>query len=77
MLFEDILAFLGLNYKDASIITMYFVVLGISIPNIRPYQYRIILWHKNCFLKSKKATWTYGLSGNDYRVASLSNSSRT
>ena len=33
---KDILTFLGLDYKDASLITMYFVVLGISIPKIRP-----------------------------------------
>ena len=28
----DILTFLGLNYRDASLIILYFVVLGISIP---------------------------------------------
>ena len=32
----DILTFLGLDYRDASLITLYFVVLGISIPKIRP-----------------------------------------
>ncbi len=32
----DILTFLGLEYRDASLITLLFVVLGISIPKIRP-----------------------------------------
>ena len=31
ILFKNILTFLGLDYKDASLITLYFVVLGISI----------------------------------------------
>ena len=35
ILFKGILAFLGLDYSDASLITMYFVVRGISIPKIR------------------------------------------
>ena len=32
---KDILTFLGLDYRDASLITMYFVVLEISITKIR------------------------------------------
>ncbi len=32
----DILTFSRLDYRDASIITMYFVVLGIRIPKKRP-----------------------------------------
>ena len=36
ILFNDILTFLGLNYRDASLKTLYFVVLGISILKIRP-----------------------------------------
>ena len=32
---SDILTFLGLDYKDASLITLFFVVLGIRIPKIR------------------------------------------
>ncbi len=32
---KDILTFLGLDYRDALIITLYFVVLVISIPKIR------------------------------------------
>ena len=35
IMFKDILMFLGLDYRDASLITLYFVVLGISIPKIR------------------------------------------
>ncbi len=31
-----ILTFLGLDYRDALLITIYFVVIGISIPKIRP-----------------------------------------
>ena len=31
MMFKDILKFLGLDYSDASLITLYCVVLGISI----------------------------------------------
>ena len=29
--------FLGVNYRDASLITLYFVVLGIIVPKIRSY----------------------------------------
>ena len=32
---KDILIFLGLDYRDASLITSYLVVIGISIPKIR------------------------------------------
>ena len=35
ILFKDILTILGLDYIDALLITLYFVVLGISIPKIR------------------------------------------
>ena len=35
IMFKDIFAFLGLDYSDASLITLYFVILGISIPKIR------------------------------------------
>ena len=34
-LFKDILTFLGLDYRDASLITLYLVVIGISIQKIR------------------------------------------
>ena len=36
ILFNDILTVLRFDYTDSSLITMYFVVLGISIPKIRP-----------------------------------------
>ena len=32
----DIFTFLRLDYRDALLITLYFVVLEISIPKIRP-----------------------------------------
>ena len=35
IIFKDILTFLGIEYRDTLFITMYFVVLGISIPKIR------------------------------------------
>ena len=35
IMLKDILTFLGLDYIDASLITLYFVDLGISIPKIR------------------------------------------
>ena len=35
IIFKDILTFLGLDYRDALLITSYFVVLGISIPKIK------------------------------------------
>ena len=31
LLFKDIMTFLGLYYRDASLITLYLVVIGISI----------------------------------------------
>ena len=34
IMFKDILTFLVLYYRDASFVTLYFVVLGISIPKI-------------------------------------------
>ena len=35
LIFKDIFTFLGLDYRDASLITLYFLVLGISILKIR------------------------------------------
>ena len=32
--FKDILTFLGLDYRIASLITLYLVVIGISIPRM-------------------------------------------
>ena len=34
-MFEDILTFLGLVYRDASLIKVYLVVIGISLQKIR------------------------------------------
>ena len=34
ILIKDILTFLGIDYREASLITLYFVVLGIIIPKI-------------------------------------------
>ena len=36
IMFKDILTFSGLDYRDAPLLILYFVVLGISIPKIRP-----------------------------------------
>ena len=35
ILFKEILTFLGLDYRDASLITLYLVVIGSSIKKIR------------------------------------------
>ncbi len=45
---KDILTSLGLEYRDASLKILYFVVQGISIPKIR---YRIITSHKKIHVK--------------------------
>ncbi len=34
-MFKDIVTFLGLDYRVASLKTLYFVILGIRIPKIR------------------------------------------
>ena len=66
------LNFFGLDYRVDSLITLYFVVPGIKIPKIRSIGW---LDHiKICCSKSKKSTclkWTYGHSGNYYRVATI------
>ena len=36
IMFKDIITFLGLDYRVASLRLLYFVVPGISIPKIRP-----------------------------------------
>ena len=64
MLFKEILTFLGLAYRDASLKTLYLVVIGISINN------KI----KKCCQNGKESTcfkWTYVHSDNDYSVATL------
>ena len=35
IIIKDILTFLGINYRDASLIILYFIVRGNSIPKIR------------------------------------------
>ena len=35
ILFKDIKTFLGLDYRDASLIILYLIVIGISSPKIR------------------------------------------
>ena len=71
-----ILTFLGLDYRVASLIILFFVVPGINIPKNQIK--RIIRSLKNLLLKKvEKSTclkWTHGHSGNDYRVARLSKS---
>ena len=67
----DILTFLGLDYRVASLIILYFFVPGISIPKIRSIG---LLDHIKSKKKSTCLKWTYGHSGNDYRVTTLSKS---
>ena len=61
---KDILTFLGLDYREASLITLYYVVLGITTQMNRLLN--------NMKIIVKKVKWTYWFSGNDYRVAKLS-----
>ena len=51
IMFRDILTCLGLNYIDALLIRLYFVVLGISIPKIRSIGK---LYHIKFFVKKLK-----------------------
>ena len=62
LLFKDILTFLGLDYRDASLITLYLIELGISIK--KNQMNRIFLTFKTiiCCHKSKKSAcykWMY------------------
>ena len=72
----DILTFLGNDYRYASLITLYFVVLGISIQkwdqshNFITLKF-VVKKFKSIMFKMDLRTW---LSGNYYRVALLSNS---
>ena len=50
-MFKDILTFIGLDYRDASLITFYFVVLGIGIQKSNN---QIIISYKNLLLKKVK-----------------------
>ena len=70
-----ILTFLGLYYRNASLISVLCCPRNQYTKN---QTNRIIRSHTNLLLKMfKKSTflkWTYGHSDNDYRVATLSNS---
>ena len=63
IIFKDILEFLGLDYKDASLITFYIFCQGISIPKNQINL--IIKVHKNLLLKKLKINvfkmdiWTF------------------
>ncbi len=64
--FKNKLKVLGLDYSEASLITLFLVVIGTSIPKIR--------WIKIVVIKGLKSTWfkwMYGHSGNEYRVATF------
>ena len=43
IMFKVILTFLGLDYRDASLIISFFDFLGISIPQIRPIGWLYII----------------------------------
>ena len=51
-MFKDILTFLGLDYRDDSLIKLYLFVIGIGILKIRSM---IIISHKNLLLKKVKS----------------------
>ena len=70
----DILTFLGIGYKDASLITC---TLFSKEKYSKNQINQIIILHKNMSLKQLKIRmykWTYGHSDNEYRVATLSKS---
>ena len=64
----DILTFLGLDYRVASLILLYFVVPEINIPKIRSIG---LLDHTKIRCKKTCLKRTYGHSCNDYWVATL------
>ena len=41
MMFKDVLTFLGLDYRGASLITLYFVVIGFIIQQIQHEKFEI------------------------------------
>ncbi len=63
-MFKGILTFLGLNYRDVSLITLYFVVLGIIIPIITT----TIL---TCQINGRTDVRTDGRTYPNYRKPSL------
>ncbi len=56
-MFKDILTFLGLDYRDASLIIFYLIVIGLSTPKIRSIGqlYHIISFSK---VKNQHLKWT-------------------
>ena len=72
ILFKDILTFLGLDIRDASLKTLYLVLIeSIFQKSDESDDFNI---QKLVVKKSKKSAcfeWTYRLSGNDYRVDTL------
>ena len=55
ILLKDILTFLGLDYRDASLLILYLVVIGISIQ--KNQMNRIILTYKNFNKKCNKTNY--------------------
>ena len=68
MLFKDILIFLELDYRDASLMILYLVVIEIQIWDQWDYFITLRFVVKKG-KKSARLKWTYGTSGSDYRVA--------
>ena len=66
--FKDILTFLGLNYKDASLITLYLVEI-VSV--FQKSDEMITISHKKIVKKVENQLVLNENSGKDYRVATL------
>ena len=70
IVFQEILTVLWLDYRDASLMILNLVVIGITVPKVR---WIGLIYHiKNVVKKVRKTTcfkWTYRLSGNDFKVA--------
>ena len=63
LLFKDILTFLGLDYRDALLIALYLVVIGISIKKSNELEnFSIQKFVVNKVKKSACFKWTSGLS---------------
>ncbi len=68
-MFKDIHTFLGLEYRDVSLITFYFVTLVISIPKIRSIG---LFNHKKLKINMfKMNAQTFDVFSNDYRVVTF------
>ena len=65
------MTFLGLDYRNALLIILYFVVLGIRNSKI---EWIGSLYHMKIYFISKKSTclkWTNGHSNNDYTTTGI------